>query len=88
MKDRKLIAYNSLVIALIIAVAFFIMGWLFPIEGPLDFVYDKYASQPAHKQPQKFAPIVTSKLIIDINDLSEEDFRALEAIFVNKGNRE
>lgn len=34
-----------------------IVGWLNPIEGPLDWTYDEYASQPAHKYPTKVAPI-------------------------------
>lgn len=33
-----------------------IVGWLNPIEGPLDWTYDEYASQPAHKSPVTVAP--------------------------------
>ncbi len=33
-----------------------IVGWLNPIEGPLDWTYDEYASRPAHKSPVKAAP--------------------------------
>lgn len=33
-----------------------IVGWLNPIEGPLDWTYDDYASQPAHRSPSKVAP--------------------------------
>lgn len=33
-----------------------IVGWLNPIEGPLDWTYDEYASQPAHKSPVSAAP--------------------------------
>lgn len=28
-----------------------IIGWIFPVEGPIDYVYDDYASKPAHKHP-------------------------------------
>jgi hypothetical protein len=28
------------------------LGWVFPVEGPLDYLYDKWAFQPAHKQPE------------------------------------
>ena len=66
-----------------IAIAFFILGWIFPIEGPIDYVYDDYASQPAHKSPTKAAPPSPFQIIIDINDLSEEDFEALQAVFNN-----
>ena len=67
-------------IAIIIA---FILGWVFPIEGPLDYLYDQYASQPAHKHPSSYAPPKPYQLIIDVNDLSEEDFEALQEIFRN-----
>ena len=35
-----------------------IIGWLNPIEGPLDWTYDKYSSQPSHKSPERVAPII------------------------------
>ena len=35
-----------------------IVGWLNPIEGPLDWTYDSYASQKAHKSPYKSAPAI------------------------------
>ena len=62
----------------------FILGWLNPIEGPFDWTYDKYASQPAHKHPQKYAPPQAVSIVIDVNDLSEEDFEALQEVFRNK----
>lgn len=62
----------------------FFFGWLNPIEGPYDYLYDRYASQPAHKHPAEYAPLKPYQLVIDVNDLSEEDFEALQAIFVNK----
>ena len=39
-----------------IFVAGVIVGWLNPIEGPLDWTYDQYASQPAHRSPTRIAP--------------------------------
>ena len=33
-----------------------IVGWLNPIEGPLDWTYDEYASQPAHRSPVRVSP--------------------------------
>ena len=39
-----------IILCLVIA---FSLGWLFPIEGPFDYVYDDYASQPAHNRPSK-----------------------------------
>lgn len=71
------------ILAVPILVFAFLLGWLFPVEGPYDYLYDEYASQPAHKQPSGIAPPINKQLIIDINDLSEEDFEALQAIFLN-----
>ena len=62
----------------------FLLGWLFPVEGPYDYVYDEHASQPAHKNPTKVAPLKPYQVIIDVNDLSEEDFEALQEVFMNK----
>ena len=62
----------------------FVFGWLFPVEGPYDYLYDKYASQPAHRNPTKYVPLKPFQVIIDVNDLSEEDFVALQDIFVNR----
>lgn len=62
----------------------FLLGWVFPVEGPIDYVYDNYASQPAHKNPKKYAPLQPYQVIIDVNDLSEEDFEALQEIFMNR----
>ena len=61
----------------------FVLGWIFPVEGPLDYTYDAWASQPAHKHPKKTAPIQIKQLFIDVNDLSQEDFEALQEIFRN-----
>ena len=38
-----------------------LIGWLNPIEGPLDWTYDEYASQPAHKAPTRVVPIKKEK---------------------------
>lgn len=52
-----------------------VLGWLFPVEGPLDWTYDKYASQPAHYRPKKaptrVAPV--QKPVKEIIDLDEDD---------------
>ena len=64
----------------------FIFGWLFPVEGPFDYVYDNYASQPAHSKPSKCCAspaIKENKIEFNINDLSEEDFEELMEIFTN-----
>lgn len=57
----------------------FLLGWLFPVEGPLDFIYDKYASQPAHFQPTKkvptrVAPVPKKEILIDLNEDEEPEW--------------
>lgn len=50
-----------------------ILGWLNPIEGPLDWTYDAYASQPAHyKGPHRAAPPIKQ-------EKEEIDFEAEES---------
>lgn len=64
----------KIVIFLIILIGF-LLGWLFPIEGPFDYVYDNYASQPAHKRPQVVAPIPKLVPVFDpetMGELNEE----------------
>ena len=53
----------------------FLLGWLFPVEGPVDYVYDNYVNQkvaskncPAQKQPEKF----TEEELDYINEMLEE----------------
>ena len=79
---------KSLVLLLVVFTAItilgFIAGWLFPVEGPLDYLYDNWASQPAHKSPTKAAPLKPYQVIIDVNELSEEDFEALQEVFRNR----
>ena len=51
-----------------------LMGWLNPIEGPLDWTYDKYASQSAHKAPTRVVPIKKEKpLFLWFLDEEEEE---------------
>ena len=51
------------------------IGWLNPIEGPLDWTYDEYASQPSIKTQRSSvaAPKQVNIPVIDITDLTEED---------------
>ena len=81
--DTKQFIIGLEIILGILALGIF-LGWIFPVEGPLDYLYDDYASQPAHKNPTKAAPLKPYQFVIDVNDLSEEDFEALQEIFANK----
>ena len=49
-----------------------VVGWLNPIEGPLDWTYDEYSSQPAHKSPVKAAPAQKKEIEIPIFDEDED----------------
>ena len=84
LKDGKIDIRLLVMIVAGCAVLGFVLGWVFPVEGPIDYVYDDYASQPAHKSPKKVAPLKPYQVIIDINDLSEEDFEALQEVFMNR----
>ena len=56
-------------------------GWLFPVEGPYDYLYDRYASQPAHSHPRKVAPYFSKQITVDITELSLDDLELLEDLF-------
>lgn len=75
--------FKLTLLVLVFIILGFLFGWIFPVEGPIDYMYDEYASQPAHRHPPT-APLKSTQFIIDINDLSEEDFEALQSIFLNK----
>ena len=47
---------NKYLYGILIFIAGVIVGWLNPIEGPLDWTYDEYASRPAHKSPTRVVP--------------------------------
>lgn len=49
-----------------------ILGWLNPIEGPLDWTYDEYASQPAHKS-HNVAPLISKEKLPILWLFIEED---------------
>lgn len=69
---------NKFIIILVILA--FIIGWLFPVEGPLDWTYDKYASQPAHYRPQRAPtrvapmPKPVKEIFIDLNEDDEPEW--------------
>lgn len=42
-----------LLLAIITVACGFFLGWLFPVEGPVDYIYDNYKAQ---KIPSKAAP--------------------------------
>lgn len=68
-------------VCLICIIIAFLLGWIFPVEGPIDYVYDRYASTPAHKRPVLAAPPQKHSITIDIEELSLEDLQLIEELF-------
>ena len=52
-------------IVLVVVVIGFLLGWIFPVEGPIDYVYDNYKIK---KCATKLCPPT-----IDVDELSEEE---------------
>lgn len=50
----------------------FIVGWLFPVEGPFDYVYDNYANRPAINRPHKGKPAPAPKKTQVYEDYNED----------------
>ena len=71
-KDKNEVIIEGVILFLIILLGF-ILGWIFPIEGPLDWVYDDYEAQHTKKVPQKAAPPkkIPVYLIINAEELEE-----------------
>jgi len=69
MKDKLIreILYNIFV--LIIGM---VIGWLNPIEGPLDWTYDEYASHKALRHPQSASPRVEDNTEPNVQEFYEE----------------
>ena len=63
---------SDLLIVLGIGGLFFVLGWLFPIEGPYDYVYDNYAKTPAVKRPHKGLPAPAPKTNFIHEDYNED----------------
>lgn len=51
----------------------FFAGWIFPVEGPVDYVYDDYVGQKTIKKPVVAAPMPKKeyKYDIDVEDIRE-----------------
>jgi hypothetical protein len=57
----------------ILALLGFIAGWLFPVEGPIDYKYDEMVGNKTIKKPVVNAPLPKEeyKWDIDIPDIKE-----------------
>lgn len=49
----------------LIALGSFLLGWLFPVEGPIDYVYDDYKVK---KSAGKICPLQESKAPVIFNE--------------------
>ena len=68
----------------VIAILFLFIGWLCPIEGPFDYVYDKYAEHPAIHRPHKGIPAPPPKktqIYEDFNEDGEPEWYQITPMF-------
>lgn len=62
-----------LLVFIIIAVGF-LLGWLFPVEGPVDYIYDNYKMKKCATKlcPQEVPEAFTEEELDYINEMLEE----------------
>ena len=75
-KDLTISPAGLIGFILIIALIFFAAGWVFPVEGPIDYMYDDYVGNKTIQKPQIIAPAQPKKLqygidVPDIEDIKE-----------------
>lgn len=61
---------------------FFILGWLFPIEGPYDYIYDNYIEE--QKRPSRCCPAPAPKkteIYEDYNEDGEPEWYEIVPLF-------
>ena len=58
----------TLLILFIVAIGF-LLGWIFPVEGPIDYVYDNYR---AKKSAVKNGPLIVEPSEEELNFEEEE----------------
>lgn len=55
---------------LLVVILGFLLGWIFPVEGPIDYVYDNYKAQRCATK--------NSPLVIEVKGLSEDELNFIE----------
>lgn len=60
------------IIGAILAFVLILLGWLCPIEGPFDYVYDNYANTPAIYRPTRGAIAPAPKKQVIYEDYNED----------------
>ena len=71
MEADDFITYLVLSFILVLIVGIF-FGWVCPIERPIDYLYDNYASQPAISRPSKGVPAPAPKKVEIFEDFNED----------------
>lgn len=79
MYDSVIVSPREILIGfLVVGFIFFVAGWVFPVEGPVDYVYDDYVGNKTIKKPVVNVPTSeTQKTFIygvdapDVNDVKE-----------------
>ena len=63
---------KHLLLVIIVIIIGFLLGWLFPVEGPVDYIYDNYKAQ---KCAVKNGPLIKEK-----PELTEEELDFIEEL--------
>lgn len=63
----------------------FILGWVFPVEGPIDYVYDNAVKK---KVPERVAPVEKKTLNAGEVDMFIDDFGALNIRYLDDNGDE
>lgn len=90
MSTKDVISALAIIFVIILA---FTLGWLFPVEGPYDYLYDEHASHPSHKHPTLRVVPDPQQIVILFTDLSLDDLEVMEKEYdksrgVEKGGKD
>ena len=72
---------NKWIVAISLLALGIVCGWLFPVEGPYDYLYDEYASRPAHHRPGLIVVPDPQQSVVIYPDFSLEDLELLEELY-------
>ena len=72
MENNRYTLIYPILLVLLIAIGFF-FGWLFPVEGPMDYMYDESVGQKTIRKPVINCPRKEEKYKydIDVEDIKE-----------------
>lgn len=64
-------------ITLTVGLLFFVCGWVFPVEGPIDYMYDDYVGNRTIKKPRVITPAQPKQLRYGIDVPDVEDIKGV-----------